>query len=166
MTITYLDQEIESLIQERKPAPAGWRNQILLKPKRGHHEQNLDLAGDSGNEFRLILRRSRINLLDFSVILAVRVPQSNTLFRLRRYNGRSHQHTNRIEDLMFYDFHIHFATERYQELGAREDAYAEPTNRYGDFDGALRCLIEDTNLEVPPDRQGDLFARAGARKQV
>ena len=31
MAVTYLDQEIESLVQERKPAPADWRNRISLR---------------------------------------------------------------------------------------------------------------------------------------
>jgi hypothetical protein len=52
---------------------------------------------------------------------------------LRRHNGRSHEHTNQIEASTFYDFHIHMATERYQELGMREDAYAEATDRFGDM---------------------------------
>lgn len=157
MAVTYLDQEIKLLVQERKPAPADWRNRIRLKPKRGHDEGQLDLTGDAGNEFRLIFRQNKINPLDFSVILAVRVPGSSQIFRLRRYNGKSHEHTNHIEDVTFYDFHIHIATERYQERGTREDAYAEPTDRYGDFHGALRCLIDDANLEVPPESQGNLF---------
>ena len=105
----------------------------------------------------MVLRQSKINSFDFSVIVAVRVPQSSQIFRLRRYNGKSHEHTNHIEDVTFYDFHIHFATERYQELGAREDGYAEPTDRYEDFRSALHCLIEDMNLEAPPDPQGKLF---------
>lgn len=104
--------------------PGGWRNGIRLQPERSHDERHMDLAGDAGSEFRLILRRSKINPLDFSVILGVRVPRSIQIFRLRRYNGKSHQHTNRIEDETFYDFHIHTATQRYQELGMREDAYA------------------------------------------
>ena len=156
MAVTYLDQEIESLVNERKPAPADLRKGVRLKPKRGHDEGQLDLTGEAGNEFRLIFRQNIINRLDFSVILAVRVPASNQVFRLRRYNGKSHEHTNHIEDVTFYDFHIHFATERYQERGEREDAYAEPTNRYGDFQGALRCLINDGNLEIPAELQGKL----------
>ena len=157
MAVTYLDQEIEQLIQERKPAPADWSNRIRLKPKRGHNEGQLDLTGEGRNEFRLIFRQNKINPLDFSIILAVRDPNSNQIFRLRRYNGKSHEHTNHIEDVTFYDFHVHFATPRYQERGAREDAYAEPTDRYGDFQGALRCLINDANLEVPSEPQGNLF---------
>ncbi len=158
MAVTYLDQKIDSLVQERKPASADWRNRIRLKPKRGPLWQSqLDLTGDAGSEFRLIFRQNKINLLDFSVILAVRVPESNQIFRLRRYNGKSHEHTNHIEAITFYDFHIHVAAERYQEYGTREDAYAEPTDRYGDFQCALRCLIDDANLKVPPESQGDLF---------
>lgn len=145
------------MMQERKPLPADWRSRLQLRPKRGHDERDLELIGDDGGEFRLILRQNRINPLDFSVIIGVRVPGSNQIFRLRRYNGRSHEHTNHIEDATFYDFHIHMATERYQEIGTREDAYAEPTDRYGDFSGALRCLMEDANLVVPPEAQGDLF---------
>lgn len=59
--------------------------------------------------------------------------------------------------MTFYDFHIHIATERYQEIGTREDAYAEPTDRYGDFHSALQCLIDDTSLNVPPEAQRSLF---------
>ena len=158
MAITYFEHEIASLIEERKPMPADWRRRVVLKPKRGHDERQLDLVGDAGSEFRLIFRQGMVNPLDFSIILAVRVPRSNQIFRLRRYNGKSHEHTNSIENVKFYDFHIHVATERYQENGMREDAYASPTDRYSDFQGALRCVISDANLGVPSESQGDLFA--------
>ena len=110
---------------------------LVRDPKRGHLERHMDIAGVATSQFRLIFRQSRENPLDFSIILAVRVPQSSRLFRLRRYNGKSHEHTNHIEGVTFYDFHIHFATERYQETGAREDTFAEPTDRYSDIEGAL-----------------------------
>ena len=156
MAIRYSDQEIASLVQERKLLPADWRNRLRLKSKRGHCEEQLNLTGNANNEFRVILRRSDINRLDFSVILAVRVPGSSQWFWLRRCNGR-HEHTNRIEGVTFHDFHIHVATERYQEFGAREDAYAEPTDRYDDFDGALRCLIDEANFSEPHGSQRGLF---------
>ncbi len=111
-----------------------------------------------GNEFFLITRQSQQRPHDFSLILAVRVPKSNQFFRLRRYNGESHHHTNRIEKQTFYGFHIHTATARYQERGGKEDTYAEETDRYSDFDGALNCLIHDTNLIVPLEAQRDIFA--------
>ena len=157
MAITYSDQEISILMQERKPLPADWHKRTRLKPKRGHHEQHLDLTGEAGNEFRLIFRRSSINRLDFSVILAVRVPGSRQWFRLRRYNGKSHEHTNHIENATFHAFHIHFATERYQKFGTREDAYAEPTDLYGNIDDAFLCLRADANIKTPDEPQYDLF---------
>lgn len=108
----------------------------------------MDIQGAHGSKFRLILRQSVFNPLDFSVILAYCTPTTNRIFRLRRYNGRSHEHTNRIEGDRFYDFHIHMATERYQELGMSEDAYAEPTERFADLPSALQCLLEDCGFTV------------------
>ena len=59
-------------------------------------DRDLELSGDGGGEFRLILRQNRINPLDFSIILALRVPTSNQIFQLRRYNGtRCAADTNR-----------------------------------------------------------------------
>ena len=157
MAVTYTDLAIESLVRERKPLPADWRGRTRMVAKRGHQEQHLDITGGGGSEFRMILRQSTVNVLDFSIILAVRVSQSNQVFRLRRYNGKSHEHTNHIEGGSFYDFHIHFATERYQEIGAREDAYAEPTDSYESFPDALRCLFAEANFDVPPEPQRDFF---------
>lgn len=94
---------------------------------------------------------SKLNQLDFSAILAVRLPKANTVFRLRRYNGRSHEHTNRIEGQRFYGFHIHLATERYQALGMDEEAYAEPTERFCDFESAVQCLVDDCACEFYRD---------------
>ena len=157
MAVTYTDPEITMLVEERKPLPAGWRQLTSLRPKRGHKENSLDLGGVEGNQFRLILRQSNANPLDFSVILAVRVPQSNRLFRLRRNNGRSHEHTNSIEGDTFYDFHIHTATERYQDLGSREDAYAEATDQYSDFAGAVDCMLADAGFDTPVGDQLSFF---------
>ena len=116
MAVVYLDHEIQALISELKPLPIDWRDRIKLRTKRGHDEQLLTVNGETGNEFRLILRQNQINPFDFSSILAVQVPNSNQIFRLLRYNGRSHQHTNHIENETFFDYHIHEATERYQEI--------------------------------------------------
>jgi len=118
----------------------------------------MDLRGVEGSEFRLILRQNTFNALDFSVILAFCPPKSNQLFRLRRYNGKSHEHTNTIEGETFYDFHIHKATSRYQDIGEKkEDAFAEPTDRFADMHGGIRCLIEDCAFELPQQQQIPLF---------
>ena len=102
----------------------------------------------------------RVAGLEWGRVLGVYVPGSNRLFRLLGYNGKSHEHSITIEGETFYDFHIHRATERYQELGTREDAYAEVTDRYGDFHGALMCLNEDANVKVARDPQMGLFEGA------
>lgn len=157
MAVTYTDQEIATLLAERKPLPPNWAVRTRLRPKRGHKERELSVTGDDGNRFRLILRQSIVNPLGFSVILAAQIPQSNQIFRLRRYNGRSHEHTNHIEGDTFYDFHIHIATQRYQEAGLREDAYAEITNRYTDFSGALTCMLSDCSFSVEENGQSRLL---------
>lgn len=157
MNILLTDTEIAALLSEAKPLGSGCFSKMQLRPKQGHKERELDVTGTNGSEFRLILRQSLFNVLDFSAILAYSSKSSSQVFRLRRYNGKSHEHTNKIEQQTFYDFHIHLATERYQQSGLREDAYAEATNRYGDFQGALSCLIGDCGLILPSDGQELLF---------
>ena len=157
MAAIFSDEEISRLIQERKPLPDDYRTKIQVRPKLGHKERELDIKGADGGEFRLILRQSIFNPLDFSIILAHRPPKSNQLFRLQRYNGKSHEYTNLIEGETFYDFHIHRATEKYQEMGAREDTFADPTDRFADFQEAIACMLKDCGFEVPFDPQGRLF---------
>ena len=157
MSILLTDVDIAALISEPKQLEPGYQSKLQLKAKLGHRERELDVVGANGSEFRLILRQSMLNILDFSAILAYSGQSSSQMFRLRRYNGKSHEHTNKIERQTFYDFHIHFATERYQHSGLREDAFAEVTNRYGDFQGALSCLIQDCGLVFPSNGQEFLF---------
>ena len=150
MAIKFSDQMIETLILEKKPLPQNYLLHVRLKDKHGHKESELDLIRSAeGGRFRLILRQSNFNTLDFSIILAVCSSASSRFFRLRRYNGKSHEHKNLIEGNTFYDFHMHTASERYQEIGRDEDSFAEPTNRYGDFQGALDCMLKDCCFELP-----------------
>ena len=157
MAAKFSDQDIELLLTERKPLPVDYRSRMKLRDKRGHKEGEFEIKGCRGSEFRLILRQSNFNPLDFSVILSYTPPKSNQSIRLRRYNGKSHEHTNQLEGTTFYNFHIHTATERYQDLGPREDTYAEPTERYADFPGALRCALTDCGFDLPEDPQQNLF---------
>jgi len=157
LSILLTDAEISALISETKQLEPGYLSRLQLRPKRGHSERELDIVGANGSAFQLILRQNLVNVLDFSAILAYSVPSSSQVFLLRRYNGKSHEHTNKIERQTFYDFHIHFATERYQRSGWKDEAYAEVTNRYADFQGALDCLIQDCALVLPPDGEGLLF---------
>jgi hypothetical protein len=151
MPILFDEAQINGLLHEQKTLPRNYTERIQLKTKRGHRERELELSGDSGSEFRLILRQSSFNVLDFSIILSYRPPSTSQFFRLRRYNGKSHEHTNQLERQKFYGFNIHQATERYQDSGLREDAYAEITDRYADFSGALECMIADCAFQISPD---------------
>jgi len=93
MAAKYSENEIMKLIRERKPLTEDVPTRLQLRDKRGHKERELGIQGADGNQFRLILRQSDLNPLDFSLILAVQPKDTNLLFRLRRYNGKSHQHT-------------------------------------------------------------------------
>jgi hypothetical protein len=149
MAVFLSDMEIDRLLSESKQLLGDYRARIQTRPKRGHRERELALTGSANSNFQLILRESDINPLDFSIILGYYPPGSSTLFRLRRYNGKSHEHTNIIEGVTFYDFHVHTATERYQASGLREDAFAEPTNRFQDFPTALQCMLQECGFTMP-----------------
>ena len=97
MAAKFSDQDIELLLAERKPLPADYRSRMKLRDKRGHKKVEFEIKGCRGSEFRLILRQSNFNPLDFSVILSYTPPQSNQSIRLRRYNGKSHEHTNQLK---------------------------------------------------------------------
>ena len=156
--IQLTENEIADLLAEQKVLPPNYSDQLQqLRPKRGHSERMLSVTGTEGHTFLIILRQSKFNHLDFSAILGLRLPQSNQIFHLRRYNGKHGEHTNKIEQESFYDFHVHMATERYQDIGMREDAYAEPSDCFTDLAGALQCLLTDCGFELPPDPQGRLF---------
>ncbi len=159
MATRLTDFEIQNFLGERKDLPPDHLQRLRTKPKSGHEERELDLKGISGSDFRVILRKSMYNSFDFSVILAYCVLGTTQMFRLRRYNGKSHEHTNAIERETFYAFHIHTATERYQDLGMREDSFAEPTDRFSNFEEAVDCLFEDANLKAPEGQQGKLFKK-------
>src|SRR5271167_3951024 len=99
------DLEIERLVKEPKRAVVYRRPLSGMKEKPGHLERDLDLKGTQGDKYRLIIRQNRRNPADFSIILGLIRPRSRRLFHLRRYNGNSHAHTNKIEKDSFLDFH-------------------------------------------------------------
>lgn len=152
MSALYTEQDIARLLEEPKTLPPDWTQRLALKQKRGHKEAQLQFTGRDGSEFRLILRQADGNAFDFSAILAYCAPDSNQLIRLCRCNGR-HQHTNAIEKDSFYDFHVHLATERYQELGTDEEGYAIPCDEYDDLQGALAALCTRCGITIPPESQ-------------
>lgn len=156
MTPIFSDQEIAGLIKERKILSNNTGSKFRKTSHRGNNKYRLNVTGEDGNEFQVIVRMSMFNKLNFSVILGVKVPPPKKFFRLKRYNG-NHEHTNTIEDEKINGFHIHTATERYQVNSVREENYAELTERYTDVNGALKCLFADANFEGPNALQDTLF---------
>ncbi|MBI4738862.1 hypothetical protein HY772_04835 [Candidatus Woesearchaeota archaeon] len=142
------DLQIKEYLQEKKQLPRGFKPE--LKNKKKYNSFEAEALGDNGNSFKLIVRQSKTNALDFSVILGVMIDGS--LFRLKRYNGTSHDHTNKIERTRFSGFHIHAATQRYQENGFQEDGFAEHTVRYSDWKSAMEQMVRENNFVMDVDR--------------
>jgi len=151
--IVLTDKEISELVQERKKFPTNYESLFQTREKKGHKERELTLQRSDSSQFKVILRQNSVNPLDFSLILAYIPPKTTALFRLRRYNGKSHQHTNKIERETFYKFHIHEATERYQLAGFDEDGFAVVSPEYADIRGALDCFIKDCSIVLPLNSQ-------------
>lgn len=155
MELFLTDKEITSLINERKQMTVSpdelFRN---MKSKRGHKESEHIIQRTDGSSFVVKIRLSNENPLDFSAILGYNPPKMTKIFLLRRYNGKSHEHRNKLEsEEVFYDFHIHTATERYQREGTKEEYFAEITDRYSTIHEALNCLLADCNVALPPSTQ-------------
>jgi hypothetical protein len=143
------DEQIQALLTERKPA-VDPSELVPRKRKRRHLETHKEVVGAEGSKFRLVVRQSSLDVQDFSAILGWEMPSHTHLFRLRRCNGRSHEHRNQLDgDEAFFDFHVHTATERYQMGGYDEEHYAEPTDAYIDLGGAIRHLLETCSFEPP-----------------
>lgn len=157
------DAVIQELIVEAKTIPDGLRPLTKQIDRNLHRRREFEIVGAEGSSFVLATRQNTLNALDFSVILGYRMPGFNTVFRLRRYNGKSHQHTNTIENETFRDFHIHTATERYQRKGgSKEDHFATVDHRYYDLESAIKCLLSDCGFPVPPTDPQLPFPFAGS----
>jgi hypothetical protein len=152
------DTEIAALLKEEKPLPADFRSRLWTRVKPGHKETEIEVVGAASSRFWLLMRQSLTQVLDFSVIVAYQPPGTYRRFILRRYNGKSHEHGNDLEnEEPFYDFHIHVATQRYQSAGwPHEEHYAEPTDRYGSVEEALDCALRDCNFRVKGPRTKSL----------
>jgi hypothetical protein len=158
--VEFTDQQIEDLLLEAKPLPDDYKELLIgskMKKVDAHKRGEITITGEAGNKFSIKVRQNALNLLDFSVILCYEYKEKTGNFILRRYNGKSHWHTNHLEKARFRDFHIHTATERYQVAGYRVEEFAEVTSRYSDLAGALVCLIQDCNFIEPPNTQPNLL---------
>jgi hypothetical protein len=154
----YSDEQIKRFIKECKPLGEDWEARVALKDERNGKHRNFEVTGDGGSRFSVILRQAKYDQDNFSAILGVYPQGSNKLFRLRRYDGKDHAHTNTIEgDKIEYKYHIHYATERYQEEGKDEDTFAIAMERYTNLNEAFSCLLEDCNFLLPSEQQLPAF---------
>lgn len=154
----YSDIEIDLLVREPKPLSANWNSKIRSEYQSRYVTKSFEVKGIRNNTFRVIWKQIHNNSSDYSAIFGVFPLGSNTLFRLRRYDGKQHIHSNPIEKQKFHDFHIHMATERYQDYGTKdEDKYAVPTDRFSDLTGAIDCLLKDCCFQMPDTSQLSLL---------
>lgn len=167
MAIRLTDSEIQALILEPKVLVPDWRARLRLRSrKQMPHERVAKLVADGslGSRFAVHLRNNTRRLHDWSAILTVYLP-SDTEFRLRRYNGPSHEHLNPLEKtrITIPTPHIHEATERYQRFGdGTEDRFAVPAEgRYGTLDEALQCLLQDCGFQALEPDPPSLFDTRG-----
>ncbi len=151
------DEEIDSLVSEEKFFSGSIEEIMNFKESDSHKRASVELSRSDGSRFIIKLRQNQNSINDFSAIMAFKEKGSNRDFKLRRYNGKSHEHSNKLEGNKFYAFHIHIATQRYQDVGRKEESYAEKTVRYSNIKGALKCLLQDCNVKTKRDPQASLF---------
>jgi len=154
------DEEIAELLQEPKQLVQNWETRLRPRPKSNFNftQRDCEIEGKNAHMFRIIIRHNMINPLDFSIILTFQ-DKDGTEFNLCRYNGKHpSQHTNKLEkskglsDSSFRNaFHIHRATQRYQEEGLSIDGYAEVTNEYSSFDTALHTFVRTNGFSISGD---------------
>ncbi|MBU4300438.1 hypothetical protein L6303_07815 [archaeon] len=143
------DAQIRAFIDEVKLLQPNFTPR--LKDGIGKYSFEHQVIGLLGNMFKIIIRQSKINPLDFSVIFGVLL--GGNLFRIKRYNGNSHTHMNKLEKIEIQGFHIHLATQKYQENGFKEEGYAEKTTRYSDWKTALDLMLNENNFEFEVDKE-------------
>lgn len=166
MQIAFQDSDIDRLVRMLKPLPENWRTRLHnLRPIHELSQKRASLIVNTNEgSFRIMVRQSTINPLDFSVILGFRRPREAHWFRLRRYNGlHPGEHRNRLERASTTEgrsgmrgFHIHVATARYQERGLQEDGYAIGTEKYGNVESAIQLMISECGFQMPPERPENL----------
>ena len=147
------DNDIRALLEERKSLSKDYIKHMrpVKKASMQYSQSELTVTGELGSEFKVIVRKNLIDPLDFSVILVYLPREEGKGFILRRYNGK-HFHKNHLEGNELHDFHVHMATERYQQAGLKAEGYAEVSDGYASVQQATECLFRDANFQRGSDR--------------
>lgn len=141
------DDDIQKLISCPKEVtnPRARRKQIDGFERLDYQLKSID---EADYEFSIFIRRNLRPEMDndFSCGITWCSPGGEKLI-LKRYNGSSHLHGNKIEkEQIGKGFHIHTATERYIRANLKAEGFAASTSRYKTVDGALDCLVKDCNV--------------------
>jgi hypothetical protein len=151
------DERIKGLLDEPKPEVDSQELRRALNSaavRRCYRRAKARVKGERGSWFVVHLRQNTLDPYDFSVILTF-LPPTGAEINLRRHNGRNHRHRNKLEGTSFTNsFHIHEATERYQEAGHDIDGYARATTDFHDLATALDAMLAAANFARPA--QGSL----------
>jgi hypothetical protein len=161
---SFTDSDIKRFIEEPKTLPLDWVSKMKCVEKNLHKELSIDVRGDlelknendeiKTNMYKILLRQHKIDSLNFTAIFSFYLPYTGGILNMKRYCGKYHQHTNKIEGTELpIDFHIHTITHRYQKSSFENDTFAEITNRYNDLNGALNCLLKDCNFKLAQGQQ-------------
>lgn len=147
MSATLTDSFIEELLKEKKSLPKDYLKKLKTRKKSGssHEQKELEIIGSKGHKFVISIRKNKIDITDFSIILRYK-DDSGISYNILRYNGK-HPHTNHIEKVKINGYHIHKATQRYQENGFRIESYAEITTKYSSYQDALSAFLADLNFK-------------------
>jgi hypothetical protein len=73
------EARIAELVAEEKSLPSGLEPLTGFTLRNQHHRKDFKVVAPSGNEFLLAVRRSALNVLDFSVILGYQLPHLHTI---------------------------------------------------------------------------------------
>lgn len=134
------DDDLDRLRQERKRVEnpnARWTRRQMNERK------DYIVHGDSGAHYKVYVRRSLYDALQYTAGIAV-VRPDGTVLTLARYNGSHFHGSARMTP------HVHRTTARAIREGLKPECGAAPTARYQDVEAALRCLAQDFRVDGLP----------------
>jgi hypothetical protein len=160
------DSQITELLAVRKPVPGRLLKNLKhrLRPVNRSMVADTTIRSDDGRTFVIAGRRSAVDVCRFSIRLSVY--WARRWINLIRCNGLHGEHRNLLEmrsgdgvPVVPKDtFHVHYATERYQLFDKDAEYYAEPTDEYYSYEGAVEYLCQNFGCyEVEHPGQKRLF---------
>jgi hypothetical protein len=158
------DIQIAALLADPKPILRGDIAKLKNgKPnRRGEIEAKLPVTSKARKRFT-VTSALRSDPLKFSIILSYSYYGRH--INLIRCNGHHREHTNVLEKasgegivhIPANTFHIHRATYRYQVADMDAEWYAEPTNGYFSFKGAVEFMCSNFGFYLKDDDYGCLY---------